>query len=200
MENIKELEKKVIKRYYGESGLVDLLIGIVSILVFLGIYYKVTYFGAIAVLGILLLSKHLRKAIILPRLGFAEFNLLNSQKAKLRLTLILSAFTAIGIVYFFLASRMGAAMAEQHNRVLILMTIWVMVIGLAVYKIVIMRIYHLFIYCFAMLAIAIRGIILELPDTLLWGSLFMCLLGITIGLPKVLSFMKRYPILENDDE
>jgi hypothetical protein len=205
MEDMKKFEEKAIKRYYGESGIIDLLIGIVSLLVSLGVYYDITFMGVIFILVIMGLSRHLRKTVIIPRLGYAEFTLLNSQKVKrslriIVLAIILFVLAVTRIAHFLLSSRYDPLVLVPQTRIFIMMAILLFVIGLAVSRIIILKLYHLFIYCTLFLIIGIIGIVMQIPHTLFWGGLVISFLGIALGLPKILSFLKRYPIIEDKDE
>ena len=53
MDKMQKFEEAAIKRYYGDSGVVDLLIGVVALIVSLGVYFKISYFGAIALIAML---------------------------------------------------------------------------------------------------------------------------------------------------
>ncbi len=200
MNEIKKFEEQAIKRYYGESGIVDLIIGIISLFVSLAIYYKITFFGAIIVIMIFGLNRLLRKLILFPRLGYAEFIQLKAKKRKQRLIIFFLILLILGLLADFSFGLQTGHFSYFSISNMIILAAMLLVIGLIIYRILFFKIYHLFIYCITLLVISALGLILRMPNTLFWGGLVMCFLGLMIGLLKTVSFMKRYPVLVENDE
>jgi len=192
--------RQTIKRYYGESGVIDLIIGIISVLFSLGNYFELTYTVPILIVIMYGLSKYLRKVIVQPRFGFAEFSILKSNKRKRNKRIFILIISFLIFSLYYILSRSDMIADKENTPMYLLCFIALITIGLAAYRIMVFHTYRLFIYCAVLLIIFVLGIIVKLPHTLFWGGLAMGILGIAIGLPIIFSFIKRYPVLDNEDE
>ncbi|MDP8220742.1 MAG: hypothetical protein P9X26_05320 [Candidatus Stygibacter frigidus] len=200
MEDSKIFASQTIKRYYGESGVIDLLIGIIALLFSLGNYYELTFTVPILIVIMFGLNRYLRKIIIQPRLGFAEFSILktNKRKRNKRIFILILAILIFSLYYILSHSEMIAV--KDNTSMYLLCLIALITIGFAAYRIMVFHTYRLFIYCAVMLIIFVLGLVVKLNHTLFWGGLVMGFLGIIIGLPLIFRFIKRYPVLDKEDE
>jgi hypothetical protein len=189
----KRFERQAIKRYYGESGMIDLLIGIASLILSIGMYYDFTYIAVLDIMIIAILNRYLRKKMILPRLGQVEFKYLNKKKLQKHLgNLILIPVVPIILVLIFVP--------EPLCHLLSLILMFILLIGQAVYRILIYKVYRMFIYLFVFVITFSIMLIMDQVELFVWGGLIMSIMGIAIGLKLVLRFLERNPVLENVDE
>ena len=189
----KRFEGQAIKRYYGDSGIIDLLIGIASLIVSLGMYYEFTYIVVVAILIIALLSKYLHKKMIYPRLGQVEFKYLNKKKIQKQLgnLILITVLPIIPILIFF---------PEPQRHLFSLIAMFILLIGQALYRILIYKIYRLFLYLFVFTISFYFTLIMQQVEIFVWGGVIISVIGIGIGLPMTFNFLKRNPVLENVDE
>ncbi|MCF7920658.1 MAG: hypothetical protein K9N06_12165 [Candidatus Cloacimonetes bacterium] len=189
----KRFERQAIKRYYGESGIIDLLIGVASLILSIGIYYEFQYIAIPDILIITYLNRYLRKKLLFPRLGQVEFKHLNKKKVKNQEAnvLLTGALLIILIIIFF---------PEPERYWFASSLMLITLISLAIYKILIYKVYRFFIYFFLFIISIYLLLITKQYDIFVCGGLIISAIGISIGLPMILRFLSRYPALEDRDE
>lgn len=193
MEDVKKFEEKAIRRYYGESGIIDLLIGIASLIISVGIYFEFQYIVVFAFPIIALLSRYFRKKLIFPRLGQVEFKSLNQKKLQKELgNLILIPIIPFILILIFVPEPQGHMYAFS--------ILLIMLIGQALYRILNYKLSRMFIYFFVFMISISLLLITQQYEYLIGGGLLISIVGMGLGLPLTLRFLKRYPILEGDEE
>lgn len=196
---ISKFENLAIKRYYGDSGIVDLVICLaalsISLMVYFGyLFLLVVYFLVLFGFGLA------HNLLVKPRLGYAEFHKLHSKKNQLAFGIYTFIFMIMGGLLYLLLHKFFPYPEKKIADIMAWIphiTFW---FGVSVLGIIRYRIFHLLIYLLALLILIILGFWIKLSHMLLWGGILISCIALVTGFAKLMIFMKHYPILKVENE